>query len=132
MPEARVRGQAPWFVKNILNPIMLATGGMPIISVRGRRTGRIYRTPIGVIEMSGAKYLVSPRGETTWSKNVRVTGEASIKTKGVEQRYRATEVPTSERAPIISAYIQKFGNTRSQFEKLPDPLDHPTFRLDPI
>jgi deazaflavin-dependent oxidoreductase (nitroreductase family) len=118
----------------VINRIMLLTGGFPLVSVRGRRTGKTYRTPINVVEMPGGElYLVSPRGETTWSRNVRVTGECTLKMRGQERAYRATEVEPAGRPPIIAAYLQRWGNqTRNDFEKLPDPLDHPTFRLEPL
>jgi deazaflavin-dependent oxidoreductase (nitroreductase family) len=132
MPESRVRGKAPWFVAHVLNPIFLRTGGMPILSVRGRRTGRLLRTPINVVQLADGSYLTSPRGETGWSRNLRATGECWLRMNGTERHYRAVEVPPEERAPIIAAYLERWGNqTRAQFQKLPNPVDHPTFRLDP-
>jgi len=131
VPEARVTGKPPWFVKNLVNPMMLLTGGTPILTVRGRTSGKEYRTPVYVVELEGQRYLTSPRGETTWTRNLRATGEAWIKVKGQQTRYRASELPLEERAPIISAYVTKWGQTRSDFERLPDPIDHPTFRLEP-
>lgn len=133
MPESRVRGRAPWFVQHILNPIFLRTGGMPILSVRGRRSGKLIRTPINVVDMHGVHYVTSPRGETGWSRNLRASGQCWLKVKGSDRQYRAVEVPPAERAPVIDAYLQKWGNqTRAQFQKLPDPVDHPTFRLEPV
>jgi deazaflavin-dependent oxidoreductase (nitroreductase family) len=131
MPEARVRGRPPWFVKHIINPLMLLTGGVPIVTVRGRRSGKMYRTPIYVVELGGQRYLTSPRGETTWSRNLRSTGELWLKVGGSEAHYRASEVPPAERAPIIAAYVAKWGQTRADFDKLPEAVDHPTFRLEP-
>jgi deazaflavin-dependent oxidoreductase (nitroreductase family) len=132
MPESRVRARAPWFVKNVINPIMLLSGGVPILTVRGRRSGKRYRTPIYVVELNGTRYLTSPRGETTWSRNLRTTGELSLRINGQEASYRAEEVPPSERGPIIAEYLARWGKqTRANFEALPDPLDHPTFKLEP-
>jgi deazaflavin-dependent oxidoreductase (nitroreductase family) len=131
MPESRVRASTPWLVKHIINPLMLLTGGLPVLAVRGRRSGKTYRTPVNLLEMNGAHFLISPRGETIWSRNLRVVGECSVKIKGRERRFRATEVPPAERGPIIAAYLAQYARgTRAQFEKLPDPVDHPTFRLD--
>ena len=133
MPESRARAKTPWIVRNFFNPIFLRTGGMPIVAGRGRRTGKPWRTPINVVELDGAQYLVSPRGETGWSRNLRVTGECSLRMKGQERRYRATEVPPNDRPRIIAAYLDKYSRgTRAQFDALPDPADHPTFRLDAI
>jgi deazaflavin-dependent oxidoreductase (nitroreductase family) len=133
MPASRVRATTPWFVQHILNPIFLRTGTLPILAVRGRRSGKLIRTPINVLEMNGAHYLTSPRGETGWSRNLRESGECWLKLNGHEQHYRASEIPPAERGQIIAAYLDKWGNqTRAQFEKLPDPVDHPTFRLEDI
>jgi deazaflavin-dependent oxidoreductase (nitroreductase family) len=132
MAESSVRARTPWIVKHVLNPIFLRTGTMPILSGRGRRTGKSWRTPINVVEFGGVPYLTSPRGETGWSRNLRATGECALTIKGRQQRYRAAEMAPAERPPIIAAYLQKWGQTRAQFEALPNPADHPTFRLDPI
>jgi deazaflavin-dependent oxidoreductase (nitroreductase family) len=116
-----------------MNPVFKMTGAFPLLTVRGRHSGKPFTTPINVLDMSGAKYLVSPRGETGWSRNARAVGEVSLKIKGEEHRYRAIEVPVEERPPLIAAYLDRWGNqTRGQFEKLPDPADHPTFKLDLI
>jgi len=128
-----VPASTPWFITNVMNPIFRLTGAFPVLTVRGRKTGRPIRTPINVPEINGVRYLVSPRGETGWSRNLRASPECTLTVKGRAQRFRATEVPPDERAPMIAAYLDKWGNqVRPQFEKLPDPLDHPTFRLDPI
>jgi deazaflavin-dependent oxidoreductase (nitroreductase family) len=133
MAESRAQASTPWFVKNVMNPLFTLSGAMPILAVRGRRSGKVYKTPVNVVELDGVRYIVSPRGETGWSRNLRVVGECSIKLKGDERRYRGTELPPTERPPIIAAYLERYGDrTREQFEKLPDPADHPTFRLEPV
>ena len=133
MARAAVRAKTPWIISNVMNPLFKLSGALPIIAVRGRRTGKVIRTPINVLDLNGVKYLVSPRGETGWSRNLRHVGEASLVIKGHEQRYRATEVPPDQRGPMIAGYLERWGSqTRAQFDALPDPVDHPTFRLDPI
>ena len=133
MARQPIRAHTPWLIANVMNPIFKMSGAFPILEVRGRRSGKLYRTPINLPEVNGVRYLVSPRGETNWSRNLRAVGECGLTIKGQRQRYRATELDPAERGPIIAAYLAKWGNqTRQQFEQLPDPLDHPTFRLDPI
>jgi deazaflavin-dependent oxidoreductase (nitroreductase family) len=131
--RAAVPAKTPWFISRVMNPIFTLSGAFPIVSVKGRRSGKVYRTPINVVDLNGVLYLVSPRGETGWSRNLRAVGECTLKMKGQERRYRGTEVPPAERGPMIQAYLNRWGNqTRAQFEQLPDPIDHPTFRLNPI
>jgi deazaflavin-dependent oxidoreductase (nitroreductase family) len=131
MPTSRVRAQTPWVVKHVVNPLLLLSGALPVLTVTGHRTGKRYRTPVNVLELDGTRYLVSPRGETGWSQNLRRGGEAWLRQRGREVRVRATEVPPAERPPLIAAYLARWGRqTGDQFAKLPDPADHPTFRLD--
>jgi deazaflavin-dependent oxidoreductase (nitroreductase family) len=133
MPESRAKAETPWFIKNVMNPIFTLTGAFPLVTVRGRRSGKPITTPINVLELDGSRYLLSPRGETGWSRNLRAVGECSLKQKGTQRRYRALEVPVEERPRLIAAYLDRWGNqTRDQFAKLPDPADHPAFRLEPI
>ena len=132
MPESQVRAQTPWMVKNLANPLMRFTGAFPILFVRGRRSGKVYSTPVNLLVVDSREYIVSPRGETGWSRNLRANPECEVKVKGRVRTVRAVEVDPAERGPIIAAYLEKYGSqTRGEFEKLPDPVDHPTFRLDP-
>lgn len=133
MARAAIPAKTPWIISNVMNPIFKVTGSFPVVSMRGRRTGKLIRTPINVLELNGVKYLVSPRGETGWSRNLRAVGECSLREKGQERRFRASEVPPEQRGPMIAGYLERWGSqTRAQFDALPDPVDHPTFRLDPI
>jgi deazaflavin-dependent oxidoreductase (nitroreductase family) len=127
---AAAHAKTPWLIKHVMNPLFLLTGAFPVLTITGRRSGKPYRTPINVLELNGSRYLVSPRGETGWSRNLRASGHASLKLRGRQTRYTATEVPPTERGPIIAAYLRQWAQTRAQFEQLPDPADHPTFRLD--
>jgi deazaflavin-dependent oxidoreductase (nitroreductase family) len=133
MAENRAQASTPWFIKNVMNPLFTLSGAFPILAVRGRRSGKLYKTPVNVVELDGMRYVVSPRGETGWSRNLRVVGECSLKVKGDERQYHGSEVPPAERQPIIAAYLEHYGDrTHGQFEALPDPADHPTFRLEPV
>ena len=130
MPYAR----PPLFVRRIFNPIAmrLEISGTRALAVRGRRSGVVHRVPVIPVEVDGVRYLVSPRGETDWVRNLRAAGEGELRGRkeGV-CRFRATELPAAERAPVIAVYRKVAGRAvRSFFEAMPDPADHPVFRLD--
>lgn len=130
MPAAR----PPLFVRRIFNPIAmrLEISGTRTLAVRGRRNGVIHRVPLIPVDVAGARYLVSPRGETDWVRNLRAAGEAELRSRREGARpFRATELPTADRPPIIAAYRKVAGRAvKSFFEAMPDPADHPVFRLD--
>jgi hypothetical protein len=87
-----------------------------------------------VLSHEGNRYLVAPRGETQWARNLRVAGEGELRRGRRVETFRAVEVPAAERAPIVEAYLERFGGqpgVRALFAELPDPADHPAFRLEP-
>jgi hypothetical protein len=119
-----------WFVRRVFNPIAMKTGiaGTETLAVRRRKSGGILTVPVTSVEHAGARYLVSTRGESDWVRNLRAAGTAELNGTAMS----ATELPVAERAPILEAYRAKLGKqVESYFTKLPDPADHPVFRLEP-
>ena len=77
------------------------------LEVRGRRTGKLRRTALVWAEHGGSRYLVSLAGESVWVRNVRAANyEVTIRRRRAK-RVRLEEVPVSQRAPIIKAYLSK-------------------------
>lgn len=102
----------------------------PTLAVVGRRSGKLRTVPVNVLEHQGKRYLVSPRGETEWVRNLRAAGTAQISTQGGSQEVTAVEVPDSAKEELIAAYRQRWDReTRRFWEALPDPADHPIFEL---
>ena len=120
-----------WFIQKVMNPIIMRTGVTPTLAVPGRRSGEWRTVPVNVLEYNGARYLVAPRGNTEWVRNLRAAGTGEIRRRGKTDRFRATEVPDAEKPPLIQAYLERWGSqVKSQFDALPDPADHPVFRLE--
>jgi hypothetical protein len=118
-----------WFVRNVFNPLALRTGlsGTQTLEVRRRRSGGPQRVPVIAVEHEGARYLVSPRGETDWVRNLRAAGGRG---QLGSEPFAATEVPAAERPPILDVYRKAAGMAvAAHFKALPDPADHPVFRL---
>src|SRR5918999_4706162 len=49
-----------------------------LLEVRGRKSGRVYSTPVNILEFKDKKYLVAPRGDTQWVRNVMVSKKATL------------------------------------------------------
>jgi len=117
-------------ISRIVNPVLMTFRIVPTLAVRGRRTGEWRTVPVNVLDLDGARYLVAPRGDTNWARNLRAAGAGEIRTRRGTEPFTAVEVPEEERKPIIDAYLARWGSqVESQFAKLPDPADHPVFRL---
>ena len=118
-------------VRRVLNPIVLGAGRTGL-AVRGRRSGRVRVVPVNVLEHGGERYLVSPRGRTEWVRNLRAAGEGELRRRGRRERFRAEEVPVEERPELIAAYRARWDRQVGRlFDRLPDPADHPVFRVRP-
>jgi deazaflavin-dependent oxidoreductase (nitroreductase family) len=77
------------------------------LEVKGRRSGAVRSTVVTWVEHEGTRYLVSPRGESEWVRNVRAaSGEGAIRRRD-RRGVRLEEVPAEQRAPIIKAYLGK-------------------------
>src|SRR5579863_7446653 len=49
-----------------------------ILEVRGRSSGKLYSTPVNLLEIGERCYLVGGRGHTAWSKNASVVGHVTL------------------------------------------------------
>jgi deazaflavin-dependent oxidoreductase (nitroreductase family) len=122
-----------FFIRRIANPLVRLFGAATTLAVRGRRSGEWHTVPVNVLELDGDRYLVAPRGETQWVRNLRAAGGGELRRRGRVEPFRAEEVvDAEERARIVGAYLDRWGRqVKAQFEKLPDPADHPVFRIEP-
>jgi deazaflavin-dependent oxidoreductase (nitroreductase family) len=91
-----------------------------LLSVAGRRTGRTYETPVSVVERGGQRWLVAPYGERNWVKNARAAGSVALRRGRRTERVRVEDIPPSDRAPILHAYLRQVPFTRDFFDVPPD------------
>jgi deazaflavin-dependent oxidoreductase (nitroreductase family) len=121
-----------FLLSRVVNPVIMRLGLLPTLAVRGRRSGEWRTVPVHVLELDGDRYLVAPRGDTHWARNLRASGTGELRRRGRRERFRAVEVPPEQRRPLIDAYLSRWGReVKAIFEQLPDPQDHPVFRLLP-
>lgn len=79
-----------------------------LLEVRGRKTGRVYSTPIDLLELNGKKYLVAPRGRTQWVRNAEAAGEVTLKKGSKRLRFRLRPIPDADKPTILKAYLDTF------------------------
>jgi deazaflavin-dependent oxidoreductase (nitroreductase family) len=120
-----------WLTSRVLNPLLMRLGMIPILAVRGRTSGEWRTVPVNVLELERQRYLVAPRGDTQWVRNLRATGRGELRRRGRIEAFRATEIPDNEKPRVIDAYLARWGyQVRSYFKALPNPADHPVFRIE--
>ena len=119
-----------WFMRRVANPVVMRLGLATRLAVRGRKSGRWYEVPVNVLELDGERYLVAVRGETDWVRNVRATGGGELRRGSSSEPFRTVEVSDDEKPRIIDAYLAPWARqVKGLFAALPDPADHPVFRV---
>ena len=122
-------------IRDRFNPIAMRFGisGTEALAVRGRRSGTVHWVPVIPVAHEGARYLVSPRGETEWVRNLRAAGGGDLGPWTETRPFHAAELSAAERPPVIAAYRAVAGRAvKSFFEAMPDAADHPVFRIDHV
>jgi len=79
-----------------------------LLEVRGRKSGKLYRTPVDLLTLNGKRYLVAPRGQTQWVRNAEAAGEITLRRGGTGQQFRIRAIPDAEKPPILKAYLDSF------------------------
>jgi deazaflavin-dependent oxidoreductase (nitroreductase family) len=109
-----------------------------ILTVRGRKSGRKYSTPVQLVFRDGQRWLVSPYGERAWVRNARAAGEVELTRALKTERLRVEEVDAQTAAPVLREYLETTPIVKAYFDAEADsPLDafaaeaarHPVFRL---
>jgi len=114
--------------------VEVVAGGDPALQVRGRRSGRLRTTLARPIVVGESRYLLAIPGETQWARNLRAAGEAVLRHKGEGRRISAVEVHGTERQAVFDAFLasRRYAATRRILtEVLPDPGQHPVFKIQP-
>jgi deazaflavin-dependent oxidoreductase (nitroreductase family) len=127
-------------VNAVIKPLArlgLAGSHTYVLTVRGRKTGKLYETPVTLIE-NGDRWLVAPYGEVGWVRNARAAGEVQLRRAGRSETLQIEEVTPTAAAPILRRYLQQARVVRPFFDVAPSsPLEafegeaprHPVFRL---
>ena len=79
-----------------------------LLQVRGRKTGRVFATPVSLVELRGTRFLVAPRGRTQWVRNAQAAGHVTLKRGSSRQRFRLRPVPDADKPPVLRAYLERF------------------------
>ncbi len=109
-----------------------------VLTVRGRKSGRSYSTPVQLVLDDGARWLVAPYGVREWVKNARAAGEVELTRARRTRRHRIEEVGAEEAAPVLREYLRTTPIVKAFFDADADaPIErfvaeadsHPVFRL---
>ena len=99
-----------------------------LLQVRGRKSGKVYSTPIDLLEMNGKRFLVAPRGRTQWVRNAEAAGEVTLKRGKLQQRFRLRVLSDQEKPEVLKAYLDQFKREVQSYFPVPAGSSVETFR----
>ena len=79
-----------------------------LLQVRGRKSGKIYSTPIDLLEIDGRRFLVAPRGRAQWVRNAEAAGEVTLKKGSQRNKFALRAISDEEKPAILKAYLDQF------------------------
>jgi len=110
-----VRYEEPPVAAKVANTLIrwLADAGISIagtraLRVRGRKTGQVRSVVVNVLTIGDVDYLVSPRGNTQWARNVRAAGAVEVGPMWRRRRLRATEVVDTAKPQLLKRYLDRW------------------------
>ena len=110
-----------WFTTHVFNRLVAALTrmgvsvvGSRVLEIKGRKSGEWRQTPVNLLRLESAEYLVAPRGHTQWVKNLRASGDGRLRVGRHVQPFTAVELSDEEKPPVLRAVgaCRRAGATR--------------------
>jgi deazaflavin-dependent oxidoreductase (nitroreductase family) len=111
-----------------------------LLTVRGRKTGRPWSTPVSIVSDGRERWLVAPYGDRNWVRNARESGRVELRRGRRSEHLAVVELSPEEAVPVLRRYYELGRVTRPFFDVTVDSPDadwlaeaprHPVFRLLP-
>jgi deazaflavin-dependent oxidoreductase (nitroreductase family) len=118
-----------------------------VLSVPGRKSGRLRTTPVSLLRVEGQRYVVGGMATADWVRNARAAGWGVLAHGRHRERVALVELPLEDRTPILRAFPRAMPGGLPFFQRLyglpKDPAALPeafaalapqctVFRIDPV
>jgi deazaflavin-dependent oxidoreductase (nitroreductase family) len=109
-----------------------------LLTVPGRRSGRLWTTPVSLVELGGERYAVAPYGERNWVRNARAAGRVELRRGRSRESVGVEELEPEAAVPVLREYYRRGLVTRPFFDVtltspdadwLAEAPRHPVFRV---
>jgi len=104
-----------WFTRNVFNQLVsfltrqgVSVLGSRVLAVKGRTSGQWRTTPVNLLTYDGRRYLVAPRGQTQWVRNLRAAGTGELRVGRRTETFRGRELTDEEKVPVLRAYLRRW------------------------
>jgi deazaflavin-dependent oxidoreductase (nitroreductase family) len=118
------RVRLPRWLK-LANPVIVALqrrgvviGTMRLLSVPGRKSGKLRTTPVSPLKVAGELYVIAGLEGADWVKNVRIAGWGILARGREQESVNLVELPLQERAPVLREFPKRVPHGVQFFRQL--------------
>ncbi|KZS60846.1 nitroreductase/quinone reductase family protein [Mycobacterium ostraviense] len=86
----------------------ISISGTRVLRVRGRKTGKLRPVVVNLLTVDGVDYVVSPRGDTQWARNVRAAGVVDVGPRWRSENATVSELADDAKPKVLSRYLAKW------------------------
>ena len=111
-----------WVTQHVFNRFVrfltrrgLSVYGSRELRVRGRKSGEWRTTPVNLLELDGQRYLVAPRGNTQWVRNLRAAGGGELRVGRRTESFSAVELDDAAKPPVLREYLRRWSFEAGKF-----------------
>jgi deazaflavin-dependent oxidoreductase (nitroreductase family) len=110
-----------------------------LLTVPGRRSGKLWSTPVSLVRGDDERWLVAPYGDRNWVLNARAAGWVELRRGRRRERLGVRELDPRAAVPVLREYYRLGRVTRPFFDVGLDSSDeewlleaprHPVFGLE--
>jgi deazaflavin-dependent oxidoreductase (nitroreductase family) len=91
-----------------LTKLGVSVWGSRVLMVRGRKSGEVREVPVNLLPFEGKQFLVAPRGETQWVRNLRVAGEGQLRVGNRVRTFTYRELADDEKPAVLRSYLKRW------------------------
>ncbi|MDT5147350.1 MAG: hypothetical protein QOC58_1995 [Mycobacterium sp.] len=106
--EPNRAAQAANAVIRFLAEMGISIAGTRALRVRGRKSGKPRGVVVNLLTVDGVDYLVSPRGNTQWARNVRAAGVVEVGPRWRRRLARVGEVDDAAKPDVLRRYLARW------------------------
>lgn len=90
-----------------LQRIGIVFGPMQLLTVAGRRTGRLRTFAIAVVAVAGQRYIVQAFPKAAWVANARAAEQVTLTRGRRSMPARLVELPVEARRPVLHRLVEE-------------------------
>jgi len=90
----------------LLTKLGFSVYGSRVLAVRGRKSGEWRTVPVNLLTHEGERYLVAPRGETEWVRNIRAAGGGELRLGREHEAIQVVQLTDAAKPPVLRVYLQ--------------------------